>query len=85
VPARSKRIPTRVGDVLILHTELTFTIYVIGRVTADGQQDFHGRDGDDLKQERSPVTALAAAHRLRTPGHRVFLLHLDTGEWSEIH
>ena len=38
-----KRIPTQVGDVLILRTDQSFTIHVIGTVSKDGHQDFENQ------------------------------------------
>src|SRR4029453_14888037 len=32
--------PTEIGDVLILRTSASFTVYVVGRVATVGQQDF---------------------------------------------
>ena len=36
----AKRIPTQRGDVLILQTAKSFTIYAVGTVFEDGQQEF---------------------------------------------
>jgi hypothetical protein len=38
-----QRISTQVGDVLILQTNKSFTIYAVGLVTKEGQQDFCGQ------------------------------------------
>jgi hypothetical protein len=77
------RMPTQLGDVLILQTERGTKIHAVGRVTAGGQQDFH-------RIEPPPVyivdhdEALVAAQTLVMPGRRIFLVRLDSGAWSEV-
>jgi hypothetical protein len=77
-----KRIPTQVGDVLILQTTQSYTIYAVGRVSKDGQQDF-GRE-QDVKYEKDYHAALGQAKALVVHGRRVFLRNLDADDWSEI-
>lgn len=76
------RVPTRRGDVLILLTEQSFTVYAVGPVSVDGQQDFH--KGANVKHVTDRTTALAEATALVVPGRRIFLLNIDSGVWSEI-
>jgi hypothetical protein len=78
----TKRVPSQPGDVLILLTEHSFTIYAVGRVSKEGQQDFHSEE--DVKYETDRDTAVAAAKALGAPGRRIFLRNLDAGHWSEI-
>jgi len=77
ISAVAKRIPTQAGDVLILQTSQSFTIYALGVVTTDGQQDFgvpaspthvtdRGaaiRDGEDISHPRPPD--ILTPHRQR--------------------
>jgi len=75
-----ERIPTQPGDVLILSTDQSFTIYAVGLVTTDDQQefDFHM----NVKYERDRAAAVAEAKALVVPGRRIFFRNIDTGEWS---
>jgi hypothetical protein len=81
--SRVMRMPTRLGDVLILQTERGVKIHAVGRVKKAGQQDFH-------HVEPAPTyivdhaEAFAAARTLVAPGRRIFLVKLDTGDWSEV-
>lgn len=75
-------IPTKIGDVLILRTDQSFTIHAVGRVTKDGQKDFD--DGVNVKYESNRAAAVAAGKALLAPGQRMFFRNLDTGDWSEI-
>ena len=77
------RMPTQLGDVLILQTERGVKIHAVGRVTNAGQQDFH-------HMEPAPTyivdhdQAVAVARTLVAPGRRIFLVKLDSGNWSEV-
>ena len=75
-------IPTHAGDVLILGTTGAFTVYVVGRVATDGQQDFHGQTDAQYINDRP--AAVAAAQALVVPGRRIIFRNLDTDTWSEI-
>ena len=79
---QQKPIPTKPGDVLILRTKVSFTIYAVGSVTLDGQDDFH-RD-NKIHHVRSHSAAVMTAKALLTPTGRMYLLDIDTDEWSEI-
>jgi hypothetical protein len=78
-----KRLPTKLGDVLILTTDQEYRTFAVGRVTALGQQDFHLPS--DVKHFGDRDAALASAKGLLLPGGRVFLIDIDTDTWSEIH
>jgi hypothetical protein len=78
----SQRIPTKPGDILILQTTQSYTVYAIGRVSKDGQQDFQG--ATDVKYENDHTAAVAQAKALAVPDRRIFLQNIDTDEWSEI-
>jgi hypothetical protein len=77
-----ERIPTQLGDVLILRTDHSFTLHAVGKVTKDGQQDFDTHV--NVKYESDRAAALADAKALVVPGRRIFFRNLDTGDWSEI-
>ena len=78
----AKHIPTKLGDVLIVRTDQSFTIYAVGRVFNDGQRDFHGQPNVTYVSDRA--AAVAEAKTLVMPGRRIFFRNLDTGDWSEI-
>jgi hypothetical protein len=75
-------IPTRVGDVLMLRTEESFTIHAVGLVSTDGQQHFCGQL--NVKHFRDRDSAMVEARTLLAPGRRIFLCDIDTNDWSEI-
>jgi hypothetical protein len=78
----AKSIPTQVGDVLILWTSESFATYGVEQVSKDGQQDFRG--AVNVKHVSDRVVAVAEAKTLVVPGRRIFLLNIDTDNWSEI-
>jgi hypothetical protein len=77
-----KVIPTKPGDVLILQTKVSYTIYAVGSVALKGQQDFHRRM--NVRHVRTRSVAIAAAKAMVIPTGRIYFLDIDTGEWSEI-
>jgi hypothetical protein len=77
-----KSIPTQAGDVLILWTDQSFTIYAVGLVSADRQQDLHS--GVNVQHISDRAAAVAKAKALVQPGRRIFLRNIDSGIWSEI-
>ena len=79
----AERMPTQPGDVLILWTSRSFTTYVLGCVCQDGQQDFMTHQ-TNLQCLTNSASAMAQAKAIATPGRRIFLRNLDTGEWSEV-
>jgi hypothetical protein len=78
----SRPIPTKPGDVLIVETTDSYTIYAIGRVSKDGQQDFTNET--DVKHETDRTAAVAHAKALVVRDGRIFLQNIDTDEWSQI-
>jgi hypothetical protein len=78
----AQRLPTQVGDVLILRTERSFKIHAVGRISKDGQQDLKGQENVEYVTGRA--TAVAKAKALVAPGRRIFLQNIDTENWSEI-
>jgi len=76
------RMPTHVGDVLVLRTDESFAIYAVGLVAEDGQQGFGGQL--NVNHVRDRAVAMAKARALAGPGHRIFLCDIDSGDWSEI-
>ena len=78
----AKRVPTKIGDVLILGTNKSYTAYTVGCVSEDGQTEFPSRAAVTYMPERA--AAEAQARTLVHPGRRIFLLDLDTGDWVEI-
>jgi hypothetical protein len=78
----AQRLPTQVGDVLILQTDRSFKIHAVGRISKDGQQDLHGQENVEYVTGRA--AAVAKAKALLAPGRRIFLQNIDTREWSEI-
>jgi hypothetical protein len=77
-----KRIPTRIGDVLILETTQSYTIYGVGKVSRDDQQDFGSQTSITYADDRA--SAVIQAKALLAGGRKIFLRNIDTGEWSEI-
>jgi hypothetical protein len=78
-----KPIPTHPGDVLILWTkDTTFSVYAVGPVSKDGEQDFF--TGMNVKYVRDRAGAMDTAKTMVAPSRRIFFRNLDTGDWSEI-
>jgi len=78
----ARRVPTKVGDVLILRTQRSFKIHAVGRIAKDDQQDLQGQD--TVQYVTSRTAAVAKARALVAPGRRIFLQNIDTGNWCEI-
>ena len=79
----AKLIPTRRGDVLILWTsDKNFSIYAVGLIANDGEQDFF--TGENVQYVRDRSAAEDAARNKVAPGKRIFFRNLDTGYWSDI-
>jgi hypothetical protein len=76
------KIPTHIGDVLILLTTQSYTIYGVGRVSREGQQDFGNQT--HIKYVNNHAAAVAEAKALLAPGRKIFLQNIDTNDWSEI-
>ena len=78
----AKRIPSLVGDVLILRTTQSFAVHVVGRVSHDGQQDFSSET--DVHYADDYAKAVARARALVLPGGRIYFRDIDSGDWHEI-
>jgi hypothetical protein len=74
--------PTKIGDVLVLRTRQSYTVYAVGVVARSGQQDFRGQPA--VTHVQSHAEAVTIAKTLVTPGGRIYLFDIDTAEWSEI-
>jgi hypothetical protein len=77
-----KRIPTHLGDVLILGTTQSYAVHAVGRVSKDGEQDFSS--DANVHYEIDYAAAVARAKALVLPGGRIFVRNIDTGDWNEI-
>jgi hypothetical protein len=73
---------THVGDVLILLTAKSYTVFAVGRVLKDGQCGFEGQPNVQYLRRRDEALTIAKA--LLVPGRRILVKDLDTGEWSEV-
>jgi hypothetical protein len=67
------RIPTQLGDVLVLQTERGVKIHAVGRVTEGGQQDLHRIEPPPL-YIADHEEAVVVARTLVAPGRRIFLV-----------
>jgi hypothetical protein len=77
------RIPTERGDILILQTESGVRIHAVGRVSKRGQQDFHGVNPAPI-YIANHQEAITAARVMAARGRRIFLVNIDSREWSEV-
>jgi hypothetical protein len=83
----TRPIPIHLGDVLILRTTQSYTIFAVGRVSKDGQQDFSTTANEKeppVSYESDYAAAVVRAKALVESGGRIFMLNIDTAEWSEI-
>lgn len=67
---------------MILQTTQSSSVYAVGPVSVDHQQDFNAQTNVTYLNDRA--AAVAAAKALVASGRRIFLLNIDTGKWSEI-
>ena len=74
--------PTEIGDVLILRTSVSYTVYAVGSVAAAGQHDFS--HSEPVRHVSTHAEAVTTAKALVVPGGRIYLLDIDTAEWSQI-
>jgi hypothetical protein len=77
-----KRIPTQLGDVLILQSEKGVKIHAVGRVARRGQQHFHAAPAPLYVRDHHE--ALAVARTLVAPDGHIYLMKMDSGDWSEV-
>ena len=78
----AKQWPTEVGDVLILRTSQSYTVYAVGSVATSGQHDFS--HSEPVRYVSTHAEAVTTAKALVASGGRIYLLNIDTAEWSEI-
>lgn len=78
----AKQWPTEIGDVLILKTSQSYTVFAVGSVATAGQHDFS--HSEPARYVSTHAEAVATAKALVAPGARIYLLDIDTAEWSEI-
>ena len=78
----AKQWPTEIGDVLILRTSQSYTVYAVGSVATAGQHDFS--HSERVCHVATHAEAVTTAKALVVPGGRIHLLDIDTAEWSEI-
>jgi len=74
--------PTEVGDVLILRSSQSFTVFVVGLVATAGQTDFSHQQ--QLDHVATHAQAVKTAKAIVAPHGKIYLVDIDTGEWSEI-
>jgi hypothetical protein len=74
--------PTKIGDVLVLRTRQSYTVYAVDAVARSGQQDFSGQHA--VTHVQNHAEAVTRAKTLVAPGGRIYLFDIDTAEWSEI-
>jgi hypothetical protein len=77
-----KEWPTEIGDVLILRTSLSYTVYAVGSVTTAGQHDFS--HSQQVRHVKTHAEAVKTAKAIVAPHGRIYLLDIDTTEWSQI-
>jgi hypothetical protein len=77
-----KEWPTEIGDVLILRTSQSYTVYAVGAVATAGQHDFS--HSELVVHVPTHAEAVDIARALVAPAGRIYLLDIDSGEWSEI-
>jgi hypothetical protein len=76
------RPPSQIGDVIIRLTRDSRTSFDVGVVSRRGQADF--RPSDDVAQLTTIVLAVQAAKALARPQGRIYLIDIDTHDWSEL-
>jgi hypothetical protein len=75
------KVPTRIGDVLILSSAGGGGTYALGQISGNGQQDLRH---PGLKYVTGRQVAETEARLLVRPGGQIFLRDIHTGEWDEI-
>jgi hypothetical protein len=74
--------PTEIGDVLILRTSTSYTVYAVGLVATAGQHDFS--HAEPVRHVSTHAEAVTTAKALVGPGGRIYLLDIDTEKWSQV-
>jgi hypothetical protein len=77
-----KQSPTSIGDVLILRTSVSYTVYAVGTVSTTGQDDFSRTQ--QVFHVSTRDEAIRTAKAMVSPHGRIHLLDIDTSEWSQI-
>ena len=72
--------PTQPGDFLILRTVKSFRTHALGPVRTHGQQDFNRQR--DVRHVADLTEAIAMARLLLASGRQIYLLDIDTRDWS---
>jgi hypothetical protein len=80
--AKQRQWPTEIGDVLILRTSRSYTVYAVGSVITAGQHDFG--HSEQVRHVNTHAAAVSVAKAIVAPGGRIYLLNIDTAEWSPI-
>jgi hypothetical protein len=75
-------VPTKVGDALILLTRGPATNFAEGVVTRKGQVKFNL--WDHVAHSITVVLAIEAAKALLRPRGRIYLVDIDSDDWSEL-
>ena len=76
--AEARPWPTEIGDVLILRTSQSYTLYAVGSVATAGQHDFS--HSEPVRHVVTHAEAVTTAKALVAPGGRIFLRDIETGE-----
>jgi hypothetical protein len=74
--------PTEIGDVLILRTSRSYTVYAVGSVVTAGQHDFS--HSEQVHHVFTHAEAVNTARAIVASGGRIYLVDIDTAEWSQI-
>ena len=67
---------------MILDTRTRTFASTGGPIANDGEEEF--LTGMNVKDGRDRAAAVDAAKAMASPGSRIFLRNLETGEWSEV-
>jgi hypothetical protein len=82
VVAEARQWPTEIGDVLILRTSQSYTLYAVGSVATAGQHDFS--HSEPVRHVANHAQAVETAKALVAPHGRIFLRDIDTDEWVQV-
>jgi hypothetical protein len=73
--------PTEIGDVLILRTSRSYTVYAVGSVVTAGQHDFS--HSEQVRHVLTHAEAVTTARAMVASGGRIYLLDIDTAVVTE--
>jgi len=71
-------LPTELGDVLILRSTESYTVYAVGAVVQSGQADFGHQT--DVCHVTTHADAVRRAHAVVAPNGHIYLVDIDTQE-----